>query len=712
MQVIGKMKQLLGSHGDVDVERAVGAIAMLTELTAIDIAEINKASEQGGIYIAKDGEIFDNFDSRADSSAMFKMVPTGLKSKFNNTPLVASFVKSKGTWIGVLIDIPEKIFREYKRHYGHGGFNDTYTELFCGDNRQNDITGFGLNGMLNIEVDDDTDENLITPETELENLKNALDKAQKCLLDKSMTKSKKKKAEDKVANIKKQIEAIESKIESEKPSAEVVEETSEIPYEVHEEILEALEPTEETSETCTSAEEPEETTYETESEILCVSEEHEDETNNDESLKWISTDVSEEQQSNTLEISDEVNVSTEFSTEQEQGVESKTVDTDMADTSETSETSETADSTEISETPVEDEPAEEEYESTRDAIKRIKAARRSSSSKSKKTTTPEIIEESPVEEVIEPKIVTEPAVAFDIGAELSNTDTVERVPIETYDRELEREMWSEIGEDVSDEEVKLMSGFVTDLYNSLLDKENWKANNGKPLLEYIKGLIACVENYKKRYRKGTNGFAMSENGKKLLVNTGLIDTYGNFIYVIDHTASTAFGQFKKKVLTIAKSKSSLLDEGFSLETVKSLPKKFKFVEDKKELIFDSTIDEFDLIDTEHLNHIINERRSRFPKKYANENCKNLADKIKISIEQAIELQEADYKYIVPMYNLTTQEIEFLIPLHLDTTYGQKPELCIIIARKNNLWKIFTIISADLAYCNARLIAKVNKVWSS
>lgn len=142
-----------------------------------------------------------------------------------------------------------------------------------------------------------------------------------------------------------------------------------------------------------------------------------------------------------------------------------------------------------------------------------------------------------------------------------------------------------------------------------------------------------------------------------------------------------------------------------------MPKRFKFVSDNRDLVFNSTMDEFDLIDTEHLNHIINERRSRFPEKYANESCKNLADKIKISIEQAIEMQEVNYKYIVPMYNLATQEIEFLIPMHLDTTYGQKPELCIIVAKKNGLWKIFTIISSDLAYSNARLISKVCTTWS-
>ena len=188
MQVIGKMKQLLGSHGDVDTEKVTGAITVLTELSVLNIAEVNKASEGGGLYVARDGEILETYDSYAEGRATFKIVPTGLRTKFNNTPLVASFVKSKGTWVGALIDIPERIFKNYKKAYGHGGFNDQYVEIFCGENHGRDITGFGLNHLLH--PDDITEEiNGDTPELidQISNLKNALDKAEKCLLDKSLS---------------------------------------------------------------------------------------------------------------------------------------------------------------------------------------------------------------------------------------------------------------------------------------------------------------------------------------------------------------------------------------------------------------------------------------------------------------------------------------------------------------------------------------------
>lgn len=679
MQVIGKMKQLLGSHGDVDTEKVTGAITVLTELSVLNIAEVNKASEGGGLYVARDGEILETYDSYAEGRATFKIVPTGLRTKFNNTPLVASFVKSKGTWVGALIDIPERIFKNYKKAYGHGGFNEQYVEIFCGENHGRDITGFGLNHLLH--PDAITEEiNGDTPELidQISNLKNALDKAEKCLLDKSMNKSKRKKAEEKVANLKKQIASLENKAQIIKDNV-VESEDHDIDTAVSEEqhVEELIEVTISTE--VSTIDEPvvendehlEEIKDETDADDTEYAEDADD--TDDAEVNINNIEESSDNQTDVIDNVEEISENTEANTEQEP----------------------------------ETEPVPED---TRQAIDRLKAIRQRTRVRGKVgvKANDEAEEKTADVEVVEQPDNNEDKPSETVVAEPEPIKVTK--PTRTIDKATENEMWSEIGEDVSDKELELKSEFVTELYNKLMDKENWAKDNGKWLLEYIKGLVICIDNYRKLRRKDNNGYVLSDGGKKMLFNTGLIDTYGNFIYVIDHTASTR-ANFERRVLTIVKSKSSLLDEGFTLDKIKVMPKRFKFVSDNRDLVFNSTMDEFDLIDTEHLNHIINERRSRFPEKYANESCKNLADKIKISIEQAIEMQEVNYKYIVPMYNLATQEIEFLIPMHLDTTYGQKPELCIIVAKKNGLWKIFTIISSDLAYSNARLISKVCTTWS-
>jgi hypothetical protein len=683
MQVIGKMKQLLGSHGDVDTEKVTGAITVLTELSVLNIAEVNKASEGGGLYVARDGEILETYDSYAEGRAAFKIVPTGLRTKFNNTPLVASFVKSKGTWVGALIDIPERIFKNYKKAYGHGGFNEQYVEIFCGENHGRDITGFGLNHLLHPdditeEIDGDTPELI----DQISNLKNALDKAEKCLLDKSMNKSKRKKAEEKVANLKKQIASLKNKAQITKDVVESEDHDIDTAVSEEQHVEEVIEVTISTE--VSTIDEP---VVENDEHLEEIKHETDAEDTNDTEDAEVNINNIEESSDNQTDVTDkveEISENTEATTEPEQATEP--------------------------ETEPETEPAQEEVpEDTRQAIDRLKAIRQSTRARTKASDKANTeVEEKPADvEIAEQPESTEDKPSETAVAEQEPVKP--NKPTRTIDKATENEMWAEIGEDVSDRELELKSEFVTELYNKLMDKENWAKDNGKWLLEYIKGLVICIDNYRKLRKKDNNGYVLSDGGKKMLFNTGLIDTYGNFIYIIDHTASTRT-PFEKRVLTIVKSKSSLLDEGFTLDKIKVMPKRFKFVSDNRDLVFNSTMDEFDIIDTEHLNHIINERRSRFPEKYANESCKNLADKIKISIEQAIEMQEVNYKYIVPMYNLATQEIEFLIPMHLDTTYDQKPELCIIVAKKNGLWKIFTIISSDLAYSNARLISKVCTTW--
>ena len=257
--------------------------------------------------------------------------------------------------------------------------------------------------------------------------------------------------------------------------------------------------------------------------------------------------------------------------------------------------------------------------------------------------------------------------------------------------------------------LKQIATLAEEIYGKLLIKEDWADNNFARLCFYIKSIVLYIEECKRRNRN-IDGIVYSSNGSKALININLIDEYGNFIYIIDHSAKEY--DLYKKVFTVMQSKTSLLDEGFELKSVKALPEALKFVESPSELVFCGNMDDFDLEDEEHLNHIINERRYRFPEKYKNTPCKNICDMVRTSIEQAIKISKIDYRYIVPMYNTKMLEVEFLIPLHLDTHYGQTQELAIIVTNKRGLWKIFTILPTADACEHARLISNVKDNWIS
>lgn len=278
-----------------------------------------------------------------------------------------------------------------------------------------------------------------------------------------------------------------------------------------------------------------------------------------------------------------------------------------------------------------------------------------------------------------------------------------------------------IEEDEDDEEMhndpedklKLKVDLINTIYDSLLIKENWRINNKNRLGFYIKGIFKFVymEQICKKTRdniKG-NGYTYSQNKKTYVVNTGLINKYGNYIYLVDKTPEIQ--DFYNKDISIMKKKLELISYGFNPTTIKELPNPIKFVENNEELIFDADYNNFDFNDTDHLYHIITERIDRFPEKYRSEPALILCDRIKSAIRQAIMIQKSDYKYIVPKYDFSKRKIQFMIPLRLDGLLDNPPEIVIIVDKSpQGFWNIFTILSTDDAYDDARLISKVDDSW--
>lgn len=250
-----------------------------------------------------------------------------------------------------------------------------------------------------------------------------------------------------------------------------------------------------------------------------------------------------------------------------------------------------------------------------------------------------------------------------------------------------------------------------EIYDRLAYKEKFGDSNYYRLSFYIRSLFKAIEGQRVSTELRGNGYLYSSDFKNLLVSTGLIDTYGNFIYLIIQNNTLELQDITTDCV-VMHSKSELLDYGFDREEIKQLPEKFKFVSDVSELIFSASLEDFDLDDEAHFNHIINERIHRFPKEYQNNGHRNICDKIKSSIEHAIKISKVDYRYVVPKYDLVSKSIQFIVPLYLDSIYGQRPELTLVVANRNGIWKVFTVLSVDDAYDNARLVSNPSNMWMS
>lgn len=248
-----------------------------------------------------------------------------------------------------------------------------------------------------------------------------------------------------------------------------------------------------------------------------------------------------------------------------------------------------------------------------------------------------------------------------------------------------------------------------EIYDRLLIKENWRASSKNRLEIYLKSLVEIIAREQRSNDSTVGcGYVLTEDKEKCVFNTGLIDEYNNDIYLLDLTNKQS--TFLKKDILIVTSKAVLIMQGFNKEDIKEMPGTVKLYKDKSDLIFNGTLDDFDLVDNNRLYHIVEERRSRFPIEYKNTPPDVLSDKVKNAIRNAIRISERDYRYIIPMYNLKYDSIQYLIPFYLNKSIDESPDLVIVVGRNNGFYCVCTILTTDIAYDNARLLCRLDGSW--
>ena len=577
--IIGNQSSLFSMHGEVDVKKALEALICMSELDEIDINFVNDKSESGGIFVEANGNILETFDKSAEMRARYKIVPTGLKLRYTEYPLFASFIKINNFWEGAFIGTGVQLFDMYKQHYKgkSENFINDYRSIFGSENRTVDITGFGLTEITNnIEEDkvySDSEQNNVVTELSL-----ALERLEKQnSTDTNKSKNKKaahlSKAQRKAERLKAHLDkmkAKEERLEQEKKQEEANKEKDN-------NDVEWLEPT-----------------------MDCDT--------------YFQDNVTKEFNG---KIQDYINGDSKY-----------------------------------------DEYDKEENET------------------------------------------------YEVDDESEHTCN----ELETIE-EMDHDKVTETSYKMDKFKLQLKIDLIHDIYERLLIKENWESTNKNRLGFYLKGICLIIWQEQQNHDNSTlrgNGYTYSENKQKCVINTNLLDSYGNSIYLVDHTP--LLPNFYDKKITLLTNKSALLAWGFNIKDVRKLPEPLVIIPDTHKLLFSADLDDFDLDDTLHLKHIIEERRERFPKKYKEESSISLCEKIKSSIVQAIKISKTDYRYIIPKYDFLRQDIQFLIPLYLDNSLDDSPELTIVVGKTNELWTIYTVLYTDDAYDDARLLCKPNDSW--
>lgn len=132
-----------------------------------------------------------------------------------------------------------------------------------------------------------------------------------------------------------------------------------------------------------------------------------------------------------------------------------------------------------------------------------------------------------------------------------------------------------------------------------------------------------------------------------------------------------------------------------------LPERANYFEDTGLLVFDSNCK----INVQ-FKHIYDDddNRARIPQQILD--SKNIHSIFKGAIDTMIKKVTANYKIAVPQY--FNGKIQLLLPLCL--VDEDIPDLALVVTKRNNVYQGHTCITLEMAYNNARLIARPESNW--
>ena len=243
-----------------------------------------------------------------------------------------------------------------------------------------------------------------------------------------------------------------------------------------------------------------------------------------------------------------------------------------------------------------------------------------------------------------------------------------------------------------------------ELYDMLWDKEIWRDNSGSllRLSNYVSYLFRVINN-----SKNTNYIQYGKNEESAVINSRLFSRYGTYIYLHIKT-----DKMKKVVRTlkVIKGMSDVIDYGYTMHCLSLEP--YNFFQDIRNVTFSSkSLEEFDLNDISRLEHIVKDRNNRLPENIRSQNLAELVQQIRSAVDFALRMSRIDYRFVLPMYNLEHEKIQFLMPFYTKFEPGIPPD-CVLVVNQNIVggWSLMTVLDLESAYKNARILNKTDTNW--
>ncbi len=237
------------------------------------------------------------------------------------------------------------------------------------------------------------------------------------------------------------------------------------------------------------------------------------------------------------------------------------------------------------------------------------------------------------------------------------------------------------------------------LANNLAEKENWDYQHSHTSQK--KPILRSYLNYTFRRLQEENKISFFE--EQAFFNTGLVTENQEEIFAVfvKHNNPSKqefyFDNFYK-------------ESDNRLQSCERLPERASYFEDPTNLIYDTRLGEprikYDHIKNTELN------RNRFPEPFKSMDDYKLQITLIGGVKLAIERVKRNYKAAVPQYfwdkNASSGSLQLLLPLCLESR--SRADLALVIDRNGNVYSGDTVLTIDLAYNNARLLAKPDTEW--
>lgn len=193
---------------------------------------------------------------------------------------------------------------------------------------------------------------------------------------------------------------------------------------------------------------------------------------------------------------------------------------------------------------------------------------------------------------------------------------------------------------------------------------------------------------------------------KVAFNTNLMHRFGKDLIIVGDAFEMANKQFVYNPKHLLVGDARYFQFGFDRNVVPQPP---RFLNDVDSPIYKSDWD----VDQapERYEHIIRDRRERFPERFRTLSEHELGRKLTDAIDFAKAMAQRSYTYIVPMYYPKTHQTQFLMPIYLDGGWSRRPDFTLVLnPMDNNYYRPMTILGLDEAYQDARLVNKPGESW--